>query len=351
MAPPGRGSRRVDARSCGRKRNTRLIFLTGTLDGALQRAHRSTPIWPIGNQGPHAYGAGQSKSIVEPACAVGSLTFARLPQGRRPCRKGASVCCAATRVETTGSSLSRLRRQQRTAESIVWFDLLNPTPEEDRLVEQPPRHFDPDSRRDGGDRAVGPPLSRGRRRVHDHDGGRQARHGRAGQDARNLHPERRQPRHRPLRRAEALCDLRRRARSGPNGLPCASGEQVMLGLLEAIIDRIADALESVGTEVDGISREVFRNKASQRDQEDPGPSVAHRADRPQGRLPDHDPREPGQHRASCRLPYRARGHRSPGRARMPAEEQAHSARCAFAERPCDLPVEQDQLSCSMPRSA
>jgi magnesium transporter len=36
----------------------------------------------------------------------------------------------------------------------------------------------------------------------------------------------------------------------------------MTGLLEAIIDRIADALETVGTEVDGLSREVFRNKAA-----------------------------------------------------------------------------------------
>jgi magnesium transporter len=36
----------------------------------------------------------------------------------------------------------------------------------------------------------------------------------------------------------------------------------MLGLLEAVVDRIADALELVGDEVDAISREVFRNKAS-----------------------------------------------------------------------------------------
>ena len=36
----------------------------------------------------------------------------------------------------------------------------------------------------------------------------------------------------------------------------------MAGLIEATIDRIADALETVGTEVDGLSREVFRNKAS-----------------------------------------------------------------------------------------
>lgn len=43
---------------------------------------------------------------------------------------------------------------------------------------------------------------------------------------------------------------------------CASGEQVMLGLVEAIIDRMADGLERIGDEVDAISREVFRNKSS-----------------------------------------------------------------------------------------
>lgn len=40
-------------------------------------------------------------------------------------------------------------------------------------------------------------------------------------------------------------------------IPCASGEQVMMGLLEAIIDRIADALERVGAKVESISRSVF----------------------------------------------------------------------------------------------
>lgn len=47
-----------------------------------------------------------------------------------------------------------------------------------------------------------------------------------------------------------------------NGAPCTSGEHVMLGLIEAIIDRTADALEHAGTEIDMISREVFRNKSA-----------------------------------------------------------------------------------------
>ncbi|MDE4600045.1 magnesium transporter CorA family protein [Sinorhizobium meliloti] len=44
----------------------------------------------------------------------------------------------------------------------------------------------------------------------------------------------------------------------PNGAACETGELVMLGLLEAMIDRTADALERAGNDVDQISREVFR---------------------------------------------------------------------------------------------
>lgn len=48
-----------------------------------------------------------------------------------------------------------------------------------------------------------------------------------------------------------------RAKRG-NGLVCSTGETVMLGLLEAIIDRMADVLERCGNEIDAVSREVFR---------------------------------------------------------------------------------------------
>jgi len=43
--------------------------------------------------------------------------------------------------------------------------------------------------------------------------------------------------------------------------PCVSGESVMLGVIESIIDRIADTLERIGDETDAVSREVFRTKA------------------------------------------------------------------------------------------
>ncbi len=40
-----------------------------------------------------------------------------------------------------------------------------------------------------------------------------------------------------------------------------TGEDVMLGLIESIIDRMADVLERLGNEIDGISREIFRSKS------------------------------------------------------------------------------------------
>lgn len=43
----------------------------------------------------------------------------------------------------------------------------------------------------------------------------------------------------------------------PGGPHSTGGELVMLGILEAMIDRLADALEIAGNEVDSISREIF----------------------------------------------------------------------------------------------
>lgn len=43
----------------------------------------------------------------------------------------------------------------------------------------------------------------------------------------------------------------------PGGVQCATGEQVMMSLLEALIDRLADALERVGMKIDAISQEIF----------------------------------------------------------------------------------------------
>jgi magnesium transporter len=54
-----------------------------------------------------------------------------------------------------------------------------------------------------------------------------------------------------------------RARKGNGlGLHSATGELIMTGLVEAIIDRMADTLERLGNDIDQISRDIFAAKAS-----------------------------------------------------------------------------------------
>jgi magnesium transporter len=51
----------------------------------------------------------------------------------------------------------------------------------------------------------------------------------------------------------------------PGGIPFSTGEMLMLGLLETMVDRLADVLERAGDEIDAISRGVFRTKVSKAD--------------------------------------------------------------------------------------
>jgi magnesium transporter len=50
----------------------------------------------------------------------------------------------------------------------------------------------------------------------------------------------------------------------PGGVPLGGGEAVMLGLIEAFIDRLAQVLETASDEIDGISHEVFRARSGDR---------------------------------------------------------------------------------------
>jgi magnesium transporter len=45
-------------------------------------------------------------------------------------------------------------------------------------------------------------------------------------------------------------------------LGCSSGETVLLALLEAIVERLADILEAVGRDIEGLSRDIFRRGAA-----------------------------------------------------------------------------------------
>ena len=73
--------------------------------------------------------------------------------------------------------------------------------------------------------------------------------------------------------------------SKPGSLPLGGGEAVMLGLIDAFIDRLAQVLENASDEIDAISHEVFRSP-QRRQARAPGPAVGDREDRPQGRAID-----------------------------------------------------------------
>ena len=48
----------------------------------------------------------------------------------------------------------------------------------------------------------------------------------------------------------------------PGTVSCYAGEQIMLGLVEAMIGRMAEALEIVGSDLQKLSREIFRRKST-----------------------------------------------------------------------------------------
>lgn len=65
-----------------------------------------------------------------------------------------------------------------------------------------------------------------------------------------------------LRYAEPMPFRLYAAQAQRHAVPCAGGEEVLAGLLDAIVDRLADLLERVQGDVESISREIFKQKGS-----------------------------------------------------------------------------------------
>jgi len=57
-------------------------------------------------------------------------------------------------------------------------------------------------------------------------------------------------------------------------LGCADGETVLLGLLDAIVERLADILEATGRKIEALSHEIFRSAAAERGGRDFGGVLA-----------------------------------------------------------------------------
>ena len=114
-----------------------------------------------------------------------------------------------------GTSLERIpvTSDADVPESAVWFDLVNPTLQEDKTRRTSSRHRGPDARGDAGNRGHQPPLRRERRALHDRDPDVPVRHRRAEDHAGHLHPVRPPADHRALRRAAAVHDRRQQARA------------------------------------------------------------------------------------------------------------------------------------------
>ncbi|WP_224703045.1 magnesium transporter CorA family protein [Devosia aquimaris] len=145
------------------------------------------------------------------------------------------------------------------AAQAIWFDLVNPTRDEEHLVEQclgiqvPTRDemkdIEPSARlyaEADAEFMTATVLSK----MHEHDPIKVpvtfVLRGTALVTIRYAEPL-------PFVTFEALA-------TRPGGRPLTTGEHVMAGLLDSFIDRIAQVLETAGEDLDAISREVFRNK-------------------------------------------------------------------------------------------
>jgi magnesium transporter len=151
--------------------------------------------------------------------------------------------------------------KDRTTEALVWVDLLNPTPEEDHAVEALLGISIPSQ-------AEMEEIELSARLYHE-DGAEFMTM------TALIHLDTDEPAKTPVtfillgqtlvtvRYAEPKPIQAYLARAQkPKNDACGSGEQVMLGIMEALIDRLADALERAGNEVDVISRDVFRRRRS-----------------------------------------------------------------------------------------
>ena len=101
-------------------------------------------------------------------------------------------------------------------------------------------------------------------------------------------------------------------------VPCTSGEHIMLGLVEALIGRMAEALETVGRDLERLSRDVFRHKSQQAK---PSESRDFQAIieqlGAQGRSAGDDPRKPRQPEPPAGLSHDHGTRPSRGPTRMP----------------------------------
>ena len=126
-------------------------------------------------------------------------------------------------------------------------------------------------------------------------------------------------------------------------LGCSDGLSVLLSLLEVIVDRLADILETIGREVDRLSRAIFRPTEAADYQ-----AVLRGLGR-QGDLVAHTQRQPGLARAAVRVRDGGGRQLAGQQGRQGAAEDAR-ARHALPDRARGVAERRSSTSCSTPRS-
>ena len=153
---------------------------------------------------------------------------------------------------------SRREPQAHQPTASVWIDLLNPTKEEDLQVEKALGIAVPTREEMAEIEASSRLYQEGGGALH--DGRRAAPAGSARSSRRSARPS---PSSWPAT-GSSRCATRSRApfrssspRAQKKDAACMTGAAVMVGLLEAIIDREADRVERIQAEVDKLSQSIF----------------------------------------------------------------------------------------------
>ena len=163
-----------------------------------------------------------------------------------------------TVYESRSGALQRQKGKPRITEAAIWIDLLNPTPEEEGQIERALK-LDVPTREEQQEIEASS-------RLYQEDGA-------YFMTATLLYqPEQGEPRTTPVTfilKGQRLITLRYAqprafeiyvARCNRVETDLASGAAVLTGLLETIIDRLADFIERIQAEVEGLSHSVFEIK-------------------------------------------------------------------------------------------
>ena len=163
-----------------------------------------------------------------------------------------------TIYEQRSGALQRQKGKARITEATVWIDLLNPTPEEEGQIERGLK-LDVQTREEQQEIEVSSRLYQ--------------ENGAYFMTATLLYqPEQGEPRTTPVTfilKGQRLITLRYAeprafsiyvARCNRAEADLTSGAAVLIGLLETIIDRLADFIERIQSEVEGLSHSIFEIK-------------------------------------------------------------------------------------------